>query len=284
LRTLDLRLHRSVGPTLHVVWLWPGLGAVAGVLLALTLFFPAAWVSGSVGKASGQRVLLANAEGTLWNGSAVVVLTGGEGSRDTAALPGRLNWRLRPAWQRASPERSVGPTLLIQLEHSCCLRQPLQAAAYRERGVTVLRIDELDWQGPVALLRGLGTPWNTLGFEGDLRLKGREIQLKPGHQGGIALVGKIVFDAKSVSSRISTVRPLGSYRMAVDSSEREGLQLALSTQEGAALQLSGQGQMVGGQLRFEGSARAAPERREALGNVLNLIGNRNGPVALRILR
>lgn len=281
---LDWRAHRRVEPTVHVAWLWPVLGAVAGVVLALVWFFPAAWVTGWVGKASSQRVMLVNAEGTLWNGSAVVVLTGGEGSRDAAALAGRLNWRLRPGWQRASPGSAVGPAMVIHLEHSCCLRRPLRAVALGEHGGTVLRIDELDWQGPVALLRGLGTPWNTLGFEGGLRLKGRDIQLKPGHPEGVALEGHIVFDAESVSSRISTVRPLGSYRMVVDSREREGVQLALSTREGAALQLSGQGQIVGGQLRFEGSARAAPERREALGNVLNLIGNRNGPVALRILR
>lgn len=281
---LDWRVQRRVEPAVHVAWLWPVLGAVAGVLLALVGFFPAAWVTGWMGSASGQRVLLANAEGTLWNGSAVVVLTGGEGSRDAVALPGRLNWRLRPGWQRASPESALGPAMVIHLEHSCCLRRPLRAVAQREPGGTVLRIEELDWQGPVALLRGWGTPWNTLGFEGGLRLRGRDIQLKPRHPGGVALVGNIVFDAESVSSRISTVRPLGSYRMVVDSREREGLQLALSTREGAALQLSGQGQIVGGQLRFEGSARAAPERREALGNVLNLIGNRNGPVALRILR
>lgn len=279
-----MRSRWNVEPTVHVAWLWPGVGVVAGVLLALMCFLPAAWVTGLVGQASGQRVMLVNPEGTLWSGTAVLVFTGGEGSRDAAALPGRLSWRLRPAWERASAQSAAGPALVMQLEHDCCLRQPLRAVVQREQGEAVLRITEMDWQGPVALLRGLGTPWNTLGFEGDLRLKGRDIQLKPNTQGGVVLVGNIVFDAESVSSRISTVRPLGSYRMAVDSSEREGLQMVLSTQDGAALQLSGEGQIVAGQLRFQGSARAAPERREALGNVLNLIGNRNGPVALRILR
>jgi len=39
---------------------------------------------------------LADARGTVWSGSAVAVLTGGAGSRDATALPGRLGWTLRP--------------------------------------------------------------------------------------------------------------------------------------------------------------------------------------------
>ena len=39
-------------------------------------------------RATGQRLLLADARGTVWNGSAVPVLTGGPDSRDAAALPG----------------------------------------------------------------------------------------------------------------------------------------------------------------------------------------------------
>lgn len=281
---LVLRSHRYAEPAVEVGWRWPVCGTLVGLLFALVWFFPAVWMTGLMGQASGQRVLLVNAEGTVWNGSAVLVFTGGEGSRDSVALPGRLNWRVRPGWGRKSSESEGGPALKIELEQNCCLRQTLRAAVLREQGEVVVRITELDWQGPAGLLRGLGTPWNTLGFEGNLRLTGSGLRWKPQSQGGVALMGNLVFDASSVSSRISTVRPLGSYRMAVNSSERDGLTLALSTGEGAALQLSGQGDILGGQLRFQGSARAEPAQREALGNVLNLIGNRNGPVALRILR
>ena len=69
---------------------WAAAGIVLGVLLALVAFAPAAWLAGSVASATGQRVLLADARGTVWNGSAVAVLTGGEGSRDASSLPGRL--------------------------------------------------------------------------------------------------------------------------------------------------------------------------------------------------
>jgi general secretion pathway protein N len=51
--------------------------------------------------------------------------------------------------------------------------------------------------------------------------------------------------------------------------------LNLSTTQGS-LQLSGSGQWTDGRLRFEGEASAAPERFEALSNLLNIIGRREG--------
>ena len=39
---------------------------------------------------------------------------------------------------------------------------------------------------------------------------------------------------------------------------------------------TGTGQWVGGRLRFEGVASAAPDRLEALSNLLNIIGRRDG--------
>ena len=42
--------------------------------------------------------MLDDADGTIWNGSAQLVLTGGAGSTDAIALPTRVEWRLRPRW------------------------------------------------------------------------------------------------------------------------------------------------------------------------------------------
>jgi general secretion pathway protein N len=55
--------------------------------------------------------------------------------------------------------------------------------------------------------------------------------------------------------------------------------LRLETLEGS-LQLSGTGQWVGQRLRFRGEASAAPEREEALANLLNIIGRRSGARSL----
>ena len=59
------------------------------------VFAPAAWLTRYVASATDARVLLSDARGSVWSGSAVVVLTGGPGSRDAASLPGRIEWSLR---------------------------------------------------------------------------------------------------------------------------------------------------------------------------------------------
>lgn len=253
-------------------WRWAFACALLGLLAALVLRFPAAWATGFIERAGGERLALVNTRGTLWDGCAQVRLQGGVGSRDATTLPGRFAWRLRPAWG----------ALKITLENEAGLRQALHLVATRgEGGAVRLSADALDWRGPAGLLRGLGTPWNTLGFEGDLSLRAQPLHLRQTARGW-QLDGELLIKADAVSSRISTVRPLGSYRMVLQGG-RDGTELTLSTTQGV-LQLQGQGAFLGGQLRFQGSARAAPERRDALGNVLNLIGHRDGPVALRILR
>ena len=72
---------------------WAIVGVVVGVLVGVIACAPAAWLVGAVASATQQRVLLADARGTVWSGSAVAVLTGGEGSRDASSLPGRLGDR-----------------------------------------------------------------------------------------------------------------------------------------------------------------------------------------------
>ena len=66
---------------------------------------------------------------------------------------------------------------------------------------------------------------------------------------------------------------MGSYRIALQGGPSPSLELR--TLEGS-LQLSGQGQWVGRRLRFNGVASAAPDRVEALSNLLNILGRRDG--------
>jgi general secretion pathway protein N len=76
-----------------------------------------------------------------------------------------------------------------------------------------------------------------------------------------------------MSSRLSTIKPMGSYRITLDGGNTATLEV--TTLEGS-LQLAGTGQWVGSRLRFEGVASAAPEREAALSNLLNILGRRTG--------
>ena len=82
--------------------------------------------------------------------------------------------------------------------------------------------------------------------------------------------GHAHLDLLDMGSALSTLRPMGSYRLTL---EPDNLQL--HTLKGDLL-LSGQGQWANSGLRFRGEARAAPGREQALGNILNIIGKRDG--------
>ena len=130
---------------------------------------------------------------------------------------------------------------------------------------------------PASWLTGLGTPWNTLQLGGSLRLSARDLRLES-VQGRWRQFGELQLDLANLSSRVSTVAPLGSYRFTVtaDPGTPGVSTLRLSTLEGA-LQLSGVGTLnSGGKSRFTGEAGAAPGREEALNNLLNIIGRRQG--------
>lgn len=248
---------------------WAIAGAVLGALVGSVVFAPATWLARAVAAASGERLLLGDARGTIWSGSAVPVLTGGPGSRDAAALPGRLAWTL--AWR--------GTALEIRATQACCLNGVLTLRV--NPGLarwSVTLVPSADWIGqwPSAWLGGLGTPWNTLQLGGSLRLQSPGISVER-----IAerwrIDGTLDVDLVDASSRLSTLDTLGSYRLRLvgDAANAGQPTLALTTQDGA-LQLSGDGSWGPGGVRFRGEARAAPDDEAALANLLNIIGRRDG--------
>ncbi|MDP1687445.1 type II secretion system protein N [Hydrogenophaga sp.] len=256
---------------------WPSrlawLGAVFGLFAALLLFAPARWLAQSITSATGGQLQLVNARGTVWRGQADVLLTGGEGSQTQTSLPQGLQWRLSPALV------SGMPAMALQLSAPCCTPQPMGLTLIPRFGGAELRLAASSSRWPADLLTGLGTPWNTLRMQGLLVLQTDGLTLR-WDSGRGSLQGALAVEAQDLSSRLSSLRPLGSYRMDVRA-EADGntTTLALQTLSGR-LQLQGQGQWVGGRLRFQGVAEAAPDSEAALNNLLNIIGRRQGPRSL----
>lgn len=249
---------------------WSVAGVVIGALVGLVVFAPAAWLASAVASATGQRLLLTDARGSLWNGSALPVLSGGPGSRDAAALPGRLEWRL--AWRGLAAE--------LRLRQACCLRGELRALVRPGLGRFTVQIQpgqsSTIGQWPTAWLTGLGTPWNTLQLGGTLRLTSPGMTIE-WVQGRMRFTGEAALDVAHASSRIATLDTLGSYRLTLrgDAARGDAATLSLVTVEGA-LRLTGQGEWTGTGLRFRGDAQAAEGSETALNNLLNIIGRRQG--------
>lgn len=252
---------------------WPQragwLGALTGLALALLLFAPARWLAQALNSATGGKLQLVNASGTLWQGRADLLLTGGAGSRSASSLPQGVQWLLRP--QLASGT----PALSLHINAPCCTPQPIALVLQPRWGGAELRIAASNSQWPAELLVGLGTPWNTLHLESQLALKTEGLTLR-WDQGRANLQGGLVVDAQDTASRLSRLRPLGSYRFELNAApDGHTATLNLSTLRGDLL-LEGSGQWVGGRLRFKGEAQAAAGREEALANLLNIMGRRQG--------
>ncbi|MDP2162879.1 MAG: type II secretion system protein N [Hydrogenophaga sp.] len=254
--------------------IWPQraawLGAFAGLALALLLFAPARWLAQALNHATGGQLQLVNPSGTVWQGQADLLLTGGAGSRSESALPRGVGWRLSLRLVSGAP--AVG--LLVSAP--CCTPQPLAFLLLPRWGGAEWRLAASSSQWPAELLVGLGTPWNTLRMEGQLALQTEGLTLR-WDQGRANLQGSLVVDAQDMASRLSRLRPLGSYRFELKAAaDGHTAMLDLTTLRGDLL-LQGNGQWVGGRLRFKGEAQAAAGREEALTNLLNIMGRRQGP-------
>ncbi|HEU4846005.1 MAG TPA: type II secretion system protein N [Burkholderiaceae bacterium] len=229
--------------------------AVATLLVCL----PASWLGALVERQTGGRLTLGDAQGTLWRGSAFI---GGAASGNgpvTPLLPGRFAWQVSPL--------ALFGMVELRLENSEALAQPV-----------TFRGGWHQWQlSPSALLlpaeglSGLGAPLNTIAPAGTMRLSWTALELAAAG-GAVSVNGRTTLEMTDMASKLSSVRPLGSYALALDWHGQQA-QLTLSSVKGPLL-LSGSGRLDQGRLQFSGQAQAAAGYEDTLANLLNLLGQR----------
>ncbi|MET3131818.1 general secretion pathway protein N [Oxalobacteraceae bacterium GrIS 1.11] len=241
-----------------VLWLLAiGLG-VAATLLAC---FPASWLAPLVERQTGGRLTLGDAQGTLWRGSAFIGGAASSNGAVTPLLPGRFGWRLSPTVLLGAVD--------IELNNPAALAQPVRVHGSWSR-----------WQvSPGALLlpaeglSGLGAPLNTIAPSGVMRLSWSALELELElAQRSVAVNGRTTLTLTDMASRLSALRPLGSYELTLDWHGQQA-QLGLRSLKGPLL-LDGSGALNQGRLRFSGQAQAATGYEETLASLLNLLGQR----------
>ena len=248
---------------------WSITGALIGACFALVTQAPASWLANAVSKASQHRFVLQNAQGTVWRGSAIALLAdGNQGMR----LPSRLHWDFASGFDR-SLMRLV---MRAQIKSECCTPEPLQLAV--SMGWQGIRIDIANQQSqwPAHWLVGLGSPWNTVQPEGSMQLRTENLMWQS-NLGTAKVQGLAELTLSQLATPLSTLRPLGTYRLRVQGGDT--MAVTLATLEGG-LQLSGNGQWANGRLRFKGEARAQPAFEAALSNLLNILGQRQGAISI----
>jgi len=238
--------------------LWLGLTALVGAVTVL-VFLPAAWLGPMVERQTGGRLTLGDAQGTLWRGSAFVGGAAGEGGSVTPLLPGRFSWRLSPL--------VLFGQVSMELANDKALAQPVRITGSWSQW----QVSAGELLLPAEGLAGLGAPLNTLAPSGAIKLSWNLLDIARQGQ-AVAVQGRTVLSLTDMGSRMSPVKPLGSYEVAMDWRGQQA-DMALRTVRGALL-LSGSGTLANGRLRFSGQASAANGYEDTLGNLLNLLGQR----------
>jgi len=237
-----------------LIWLLAGIASVA---LTIIVFFPATWMTAIVEQQSLGRLTLGDAHGTLWRGSAFIGGSVSGSDPVTPLLPGRFSWRLSPMVLLGSVD--------AELENAAALSQPVSVTGNWHQwqvspGAILL---------PAERLAALGAPLNTVQPSGQMRLSWEPLQLVR-QNGTIGMVGTMKLEMIDIGSRLSMVKPLGSYDLLVDWHDTQAA-VTLKTLTGPML-LNGSGMVTNGRLQFSGTAQAEAGQEQRLANFLNLLG------------
>lgn len=231
---------------------WTVLGCCA--LAAGAAVLPARWLL--LVQPADALVSLADAQGTLWNGSAWIALGPPQARK---LLPQPLTWQWR--WSSFDVEA----------------RHPwLQGPVVITPRMTGVQVNAQSLRAPAMALTALGAPWNTIAPGGMIDVRWQALDTAKGLSGPVAQLRW-----QDASTALSPLPRIGSYVMRVEGRGGRGLSLALST-EGGLLQLEGQGSTDNKGLRFEGRATYASNadagQRRSLDQLLNALGPRQGDV------
>jgi general secretion pathway protein N len=237
---------------------WAVVGALSTAMVMLALL-PAAWITPQFARHTGGHVNLVDPAGSLWHGSATLMLAAGSDMSAATLLPGRIEWNT------AFWPLFTGRVRMV-MRHSEAMPDPITVdATPRSATVTPGTIAV-----PASLLSGLGAPFNTLDLQGNVQLSWSDWR-----SFNREAFGQLTVTLNDVSSRVSLVKPLGSYRVAFQA-QGESSTLDLTTLKGP-LMLNGNGTISAMSTSFHGTASAAPEARENLAGLLNLLGRPSGP-------
>ena len=245
-------------------WIVLALVGVITVVVTALITAPARFLDKALERATLGRVRLAEAAGTIWQGSGRLVFVDVSGAGEPGltsagvAVPGRLTWSVRPL------------PLLFGLVDATVSTDGMAAPVRLQGSFTELRIGPGSLSLPSVELGRLGSPWNSVRPSGALAVQWQTLLVRQGQ-----LTGQASIELRDMASAMTPVRPLGSYRIDIDGKGARA-DLAIETLSGPLL-LSGNGTWdARGGLRFVAQASAEPAEAARLQSFLGLLGRREG--------
>jgi len=239
------------------------------ILWTMICQFPASWLGGALASQTGCRVMLQQATGNIWQGSAALAFSEPNategGCREPLSVTERFHWTSSCSLSSLSCSTELQ---FVALDKPQLILWELRKTQIAANEVKL----------PANVLEGLGNPWSTLRPRGQLGARWTDLVL-----GGIlgsagdksSQSGVIRIIISNLSSPISPIKPLGAYEISANIGD-EGLNWNLTTTSGPLL-LRGQGDIKSG-LHFDGEASASPEAQDSLIGLLALLGKREGGV------
>lgn len=225
-------------------------------LLCITA--PASLLGQVIWHASGERLSLANSQGTIWCGSAIPVLHTG---KDSAIPLHTLYWQIRP---RALLKGSISAELSWDNPASVT---PMELTLSRQS----VALSHILLTFPAEILGELSPYLKPAQLGGNLTLESPQLTYS-----GKQLQGKATAHWNQAGSAMSAVHPLGDYRIDIEAAQNN-LRAVLTTRQGALL-LDGRGNWSPGQkFHFNGTARATPESQDMLAELLQHLGPEVSP-------
>lgn len=220
-------------------------------IAGLIAFAPASLVGHALERASGGRLVLAETQGSLWQGSGIAVLKSGSRYQ----VLGRYHWLLQP-WRAA---------LQVQSGDDAPMR-----VRFAPFGGDI-DIDDLHLTLPASILEIASPQLGPYQLQGLFDARANHVSL-----GTHGMTGQVTVDWKDAASGLSVIRPLGAYRIVLQGSG-PAVDAQLSTLSGKlVLNAKGRYDAANG-LQLGGTAQAAPEAAAELGEMLHHIGPEVSP-------
>lgn len=226
-------------------------------LLFLIIELPAAWFAWGLNRYTQGIVRLDPVAGSLWGGEGKLVI------HYPQAVPhdfGQTAWSINPLWLLAGR---------VQVSLRTNIPDKQIVATLRLTGSSVI-LKDVDAVVTAAFIAQLYSPMSLISPQGKIRLNTSELVLDRGNIQGTALL-----EWMGAGSSLSTVQPLGNYRLEITGAG-ESANFKLSTQQGI-LQLKGNGEwrQADKHIKFTGEANAQSHEKE-LEALLQMIGNNVG--------
>jgi general secretion pathway protein N len=221
-------------------------------LITLCALAPASLLDAALRHASDDKFALANATGTLWNGSALLTLKARDGIRQPLQS---LHWRI-----------AAGSLFTGKLRAQLNGDDASTSTAEATLSFNGLELQHARFQLPALILDEAAPVLRPARFRGQFDFRTEQMTLSANGINGAAIV-----DWQHASSALSRIAPLGDYRLTLDGAGAN-VRIGLTTVSGVLL-LDGQGNWQADRgLVFQGTARAAAGSEDHLAELLHHLG------------